>query len=274
MANSPAWSLPASAWPELPAGIGFLATLRHGGHSAAPYDDGQGGGGLNLGQHVGDAVAAVEANRARVGEVMAARPVWLNQVHGGDVVDVSAADPAAFMAPAPGQVVTADASISSQAGIACAILTADCLPVLFCDTAGSVVGAAHAGWRGLAGGVLHNTLAAMRAAGAGEIIAWLGPAIGPQRFEVSADVLAAFEATVMAGDAAALAATRAAFSPIAGQSGKYLADIYALARLALAADGVVRISGGDRCTGSEPEAFYSYRRDKVTGRQASLIWIK
>lgn len=257
--------LPASAWPDAPAGIGFMATLRGGGQSAVPYDDGQGRGGLNLGQHVGDDAAHVAANRARVQALMAARPAWLNQVHGNAVIDAAAALEA-------GQVMTADASVTDRRGVACAILTADCLPVLFCDAAATVVGAAHAGWRGLAGGVLRNTVAAMRAAGAADILAWLGPAIGPERFEVGGDVQAAFEAT--AGDAAALAAIRAAFVPIPQRPGKYLADIYTLARLTLAAEGVLRVSGGAHCTVSEPGAFYSYRRDKVTGRQASLIWIK
>jgi YfiH family protein len=245
--------LSAGRWPEAPATIGFMATVRSGGTSAAPYDDAHGGGGLNLGGHVGDDPAAVAANRARLAALMPARPVWLNQVHGVAVVDAALAD----------GVPTADASVSTQPGLACAILTADCLPVLFAAADGSVVGAAHAGWRGLAGGVLGNTVAAMRARGAGEILAWLGPAIGPRRFEVGEDVLAAFPAD-----------HASAFAPIAGQPGKYLADIYALARLALAVDGVTRVSGGDHCTVSAPDAFYSFRRDRVTGRQASLIWIK
>jgi len=241
------------AWPDAPANIGFMATARSGGASAAPYDDGHGGGGLNLGGHVGDDPAAVAANRARLETLMPARPAWLNQVHGVAVVDAALQD----------HVPTADASVSTQAGVACAILTADCLPVLFAAADGSVVGAAHAGWRGLAGGVLGNTVAAMRARGTGEILAWLGPAIGPRRFEVGEDVLAAFPAH-----------HGPAFAPIAGQPGKYLADIYALARLALAVDGVTRVSGGNHCTVSEADTFYSFRRNKITGRQASMIWIK
>jgi YfiH family protein len=156
--------------------------------------------------------------------------------------------------------------------VVCAILTADCLPVLFADLDGKVVGAAHAGWRGLAGGVLGATVRAMRAAGAGEITAWMGPAIGPDAFEVGADVRDAFVAA-MPGDA-----TVAAFRPLDGQQFdqpvKFLANIFTLARLMLARDGIVRVHGGGMCTATAPQRFYSYRRDRVTGRQASLIWIK
>jgi YfiH family protein len=160
----------------------------------------------------------------------------------------------------------ADASIATRRGAVCVIQTADCLPVLFCDTAGTIVGAAHAGWRGLAGGVLQNTIAGMRDAGADEILAWLGPAIGPQRFEVGEDVLNAFAAVDVK--------TGAAFAPVAGRPGKYLADIYRLARMMLAKVDVQRVYGGGLCTMTDDRRFYSYRRDKVTGRMASLIWIK
>lgn len=247
-------------WPDAPATIGALATTRRGGTSVAPWDDGRGGGGLNLGRHVGDDPQAVEANRARVQALLPGRPAWIAQVHGCDVVDAALVGPDA-------PVQTGDASIATQAGIVCAILTADCLPVLFADLEGKVVGAAHAGWRGLAGGVLGTTVAAMRRAGAGEITAWLGPAIGPDAFEVGADVLAAFEAA-LPGEAAQ------AFRPFAGREGKYLADMNALARRMLARDGVTRVHGGGRCTATQADTFYSYRRDGVTGRQASLIWIK
>jgi YfiH family protein len=135
---------------------------------------------------------------------------------------------------------------------------------------GKVVGAAHAGWRGLAAGVLSETIMAMRAAGAGEITAWLGPAIGPQQFEVGSDVFDAFVGAAQ-GDAAQV---RAAFAPYPGRDGKYLADIYALGRAYLARDGVNRVSGGTYCTATDAQRFFSYRRDQVTGRQASLIWIK
>ncbi|HEV7814507.1 MAG TPA: peptidoglycan editing factor PgeF, partial [Janthinobacterium sp.] len=244
--------------------VGALSTLRGGGISPAPYDDGNGGGGLNLGIHVGDDAANVAHNRALLSAVLPGRPAWLSQVHGVAVADAACLG--------ENEVPEADAGIASVSGKVCAILSADCLPVLFCDSAGKVVGAAHAGWRGLAGGVLQHTLAAMRAAGAGEILAWLGPAIGPRRFEVGTDVLSAFEA----GAAGAQGRQRvvAAFAAIDGKPGKYLADIYALARSVLSEQGVSRVSGGQHCTVAEAGRFYSYRRDGITGRQASLIWIK
>lgn len=243
-------------WTRAPENVGALSTTRRGGRSAGPYDDADGGGGLNLGIHVGDDPEAVRANRALLKSLLPAEPVWLTQVHGTRVVDAGTA------AGAP----EADASIATVPGVVCAIQTADCLPVLFCDTAGKAVGAAHAGWRGLAGGVLENTVAAMRDAGASEIVAWLGPAIGPQRFEVGPDVYDAF--TVKDGGMAA------AFQPLAGSHGKYLADIYALARRTLQGAGVQDISGGGLCTVTGQKRFYSFRRDKVTGRMASLIWLK
>jgi YfiH family protein len=250
-------------WPGLPANIGALATTRRGGVSPAPYDDGQGGGGLNLGVHVGDQPHNVARNRAILGAGLPAEPVWLSQVHGVVVADADRVR--------PGDVPEADASIARSRKSVCAVLTADCLPVLFCDTDGKVVGAAHAGWRGLAGGVLQATTRSMREAGAGQIMAWLGPAIGPACFEVGSDVLQAF--LTMAPDAAGASAVRAACVPIAARPGKYLADIYALARLILHRDGLTSIAGGEYCTVSNSGRFYSYRRDGVTGRQASLIWI-
>ena len=256
-------------WSGGPAAIGAFSTQRAGGVSAAPYGAGAGGGGLNLGDHVGDRIEAVRSNRALLRSFVPAEPVWLSQVHGTKVIDAGNAA-GTVEASADGRP-QADASIAIRPGVVCAILTADCLPVLFCDLDGRAVGAAHAGWRGLAGGVLENTVACMRAAGATEIAAWLGPAIGPRRFEVGSDVLAAF--SVRAPDAATAQATQAAFAPIAGHPGKYLADIYRLARIALAGCGVTRVVGGGFCTVSDPR-LYSYRRDKVTGRMATLIWIK
>lgn len=244
-------------WDALPANVGALSTTRRGGVSAAPYGDGAGGGGLNLGTHVGDAPEAVQGNRALLRRLLPNEPVWLTQVHGTKVVSA---------AVAVGSPVEADASIAAQSGLVCAIQTADCLPVLFCDVAGRVVGAAHAGWRGLAGGVLENTLAKMRDAGADEITAWMGPAIGPACFEVGQDVFDAF----ISRDAR----MADAFHPIQGHQGKYLADIYSLARTTLRNAGVGRVYGGGRCTVSEAGLFYSYRRDKVTGRMATLIWLK
>ena len=248
-------------WPDLPAGVGALATARDGGVSRGPYDDGKGGGGLNLGLHVADDGEHVHENRARLQAWLPGAPAWIAQVHGAEVVDAALAGPGR-------PTCTGDASIATQPGVVCAILTADCLPVLFADLDGKVVGAAHAGWRGLAGGVLGQTVAAMRAAGAGEITAWMGPAIGPASFEVGQDVIDAFMAALPD------AATRDCFTDYPDRPGKYLADMFTLARLMLARDGVTRVHGGGICTASAPARFYSYRRDGVTGRQASLIWLK
>lgn len=243
-------------WIGVPANIGALATLRRGGVSRAPYDDGKGGGGLNLGTHVGDLPQHVRQNRLLLQALLPAQPAWLSQVHGSTVVDA---------ARVTDDALQADASITTQPGVVCAIQTADCLPVLFCDSAGRVVGAAHAGWRGLASGVLQNTIAGMRHAGAREILAWLGPAIGPDRFEVGEDVLNAF-VVVDVG-------LQSAFKPIAGRPGKYLADIYQLARTMLLGVDVHRIHGGGWCTLTNAHDFYSYRRDQTTGRMAAMIWI-
>jgi YfiH family protein len=248
-------------WPDAPANIGALATTRRGGVSHGPYDDGRGAGGLNLGLHVGDDPAQVAGNRARLQTLLPGRPAWIAQVHGADVVDAATVGP-------DQPVRTGDASIAAAPGIVCAILTADCLPVLFADRAGKVVGAAHAGWRGLAGGVLGQTVAAMRAAGAGDITAWMGPAIGPRAFEVGQDVFDSFASALPGVDVGF------AFAARPGTEGKYLADMFALARLMLARAGVASVAGGTHCTALEPDRFYSYRRDGVTGRQASLIWLK
>lgn len=232
-------------WPA-PANVRAVQTTRSGGVSPAPWN------GLNLGDHVGDDALRVAANRAELRRSLPGEPVWLQQVHGTRVVD------AAMSAGRP----EADAAWTRQADVVCAVMTADCLPVLFCDKAGSVVAAAHAGWRGLQAGVLEATLATM-AVPPGEILAWLGPAIGAQAFEVGGEVRAAFCSL----DPAAAAC----FRPHA--TGKWLADIYGLARLRLQAAGLFSISGGGMCTVSEPARFFSYRRDGVTGRMATLIWL-
>lgn len=251
--RAPAWLVPD--WPA-PAAVGALSTTRRGGASAAPYDDGNAGGGWNLGTHVGDDAQAVRSNRAMLRALLPAEPAWLSQVHGNRVVD------AATVAGVP----QADAAFTTQSGVVCVVQTADCLPVLFCDAAGAVVGAAHAGWRGLAGGVLENTVEAMHSAGARDLMAWLGPAIGPRSFEVGSEVRQAFEARLPDAATAFVASNTA--------PGKYLADLYLLARLALRRCGVDAIYGGGRCTVEEPADFYSYRRDRVTGRMASVIWLK
>lgn len=259
--NVTQWLVPD--WPDLPAGVGVLCTTRRGGVSPAPYDDGQGRGGLNLGTHVGDAPKCVERNRDILRAELPAEPAWLTQVHGTRVLDAAGID-------IDGEPPIADASFAAARGVVCAILTADCLPVLLCDAEGRMVGAVHAGWRGLADGVLEATVASMREAGAGELMAWLGAAIGPNRFEVGQDVLDAFLRRPGVNEAA----VRAAFTPFGLKPGKYFADLYALARLALVGAGVHRVWGGDFCTVSNSGRFYSYRRDGVTGRQASLIWLK
>jgi YfiH family protein len=241
---------------DAPSNIGAFTTTRKGGFSKAPFDDGAGGGGLNLGTRTGDNPEDVRRNCELVGRLLPAEPAWLTQVHGTAVVD------AAQVTAAP----AADASITTTRGVVCAVQTADCLPVLFCDVEGKVVGAAHAGWRGLAAGVLEKTIEAMRDAGAGEIMAWMGPAIGPDNFEVGEDVLTAFAANAPV--------PAAAFRPIGGKPGKYLADMYRLARQRLLGAGVEHCYGGGLCTFADRSRFYSYRRERDTGRMASLIWIK
>ncbi|WP_223470906.1 MULTISPECIES: peptidoglycan editing factor PgeF [unclassified Pseudomonas] len=237
------WLIPD--WPA-PARVKACVTTRAGGVSLAPFDS------LNLGDHVGDDPVAVAENRRRLTDQFAITPAWLQQVHGIAVVE---ADPA--------QVAAADASWTDTPGIACTAMTADCLPVLFCNRAGTRVAAAHAGWRGLANGVLEATLDSL-AVPADEILAWLGPAIGPQAFEVGPEVREAFIAQLPQAAQAFTASPNA---------DKFLADIYALARLRLAARGVTAVYGGGLCTVTDPR-FFSYRRNPRTGRFASLIWIE
>ena len=246
--HSPALITPD--WPA-PATVSALVTTRSGGFSRGPWQ------GFNLGDHVGDEADAVAANRWLLQEQLGAgtRVQWLQQVHGTAVV----------LAPRAHGVPVADASWSGDPGVACAVLTADCLPVLLCDRAATVVAAAHAGWRGLAEGVLEATVRALPVPAA-SLLAWLGPAIGPAAFEVGAEVRDAF----LAADGSA--AVLEAFTP-AQRRGHYFADIYRLARLRLQAAGVAAIYGGGFCTVSDAARFYSYRRDGVTGRMASLIYL-
>ncbi|MCY1358202.1 Polyphenol oxidase [compost metagenome] len=237
-----AWLTPD--WPA-PARVRACVTTREGGVSLPPYE------GLNLGSHVGDDPLAVEQNRELLTSTLGCRPAWLSQVHG---VHVAEADPS--------RVDEADASWTAEPGLASAVLTADCLPALFCDRAGTRVAAAHAGWRGLAGGVLEATLDAL-ALKPEEVLVWLGPAIGPAAFEVGPEVRDAFLASHSVADQA--------FQPSAN-AGKFMADIYQLARIRLAARGVQAVYGGGFCTVSDPR-FYSYRRASRTGRFASLVWL-
>ncbi|HDG1686544.1 TPA: polyphenol oxidase [Kluyvera cryocrescens] len=234
-------------WP-LPTGVAACSSTRIGGVSQGAWDS------LNLGAHCGDNLEHVEENRKRMFAAgkLPSKPVWLEQVHGKDVLHLTGA---------PYASKRADASYSNTLGTVCAVMTADCLPVLFCNRAGTEVAAAHAGWRGLCDGVLEETVACFNDS-AENILAWFGPAIGPQAFEVGPEVREAF----MAKDAKAVDA----FRPVGD---KYFADIYLLARQRLANMGVTAVFGGDRCTFSEKDDFFSYRRDRTTGRMASFIWL-
>ena len=234
-------------WPAT-ARVHALTTIRNGGVSAPPFAT------FNLGHHVSDDPAAVRANRARLrtGLALPAEPLWLTQVHGTRVV--------AAAETAPG--TEADGSFTDCAGVVCAVLTADCLPVFLCDRAATRVAVVHAGWRGLAAGVVEQGLAAMGMAG-DQVLAWLGPAIGPQAFEVGDEVRQAF---ISHQPEAALAFQK-------NTRGRYYADMYTLARLRLAAVGVTHVYGGEYCTYSERQRFFSYRRDGQTGRMAALIWL-
>ncbi len=242
------WIVPD--WPA-PARVRALITTRAGGVSRGAY------AGLNLGLRAGDAAGDVARNRASLRPWLPAEPLWLRQVHGTTVVEADGAEGSP----------EADAALARRPGTVCAALTADCLPLLLCDQAGTVVAAVHAGWRGLCAGVIERTLRAMDRP-AQTLLAYLGPAIGPAAYEVGAEVRAAF----IAADPAGEAESEAAFAP--GGAGKFHADLYALARRRLARGGVAKVYGGAYCTYTERERFYSYRRDGATGRMASLIWME
>lgn len=247
-------------WPGPPR-LRSAFTLRAGGVSAAPYRA------LNLAAHVGDEAAAVAENRRRLRAELAlpAEPLWLAQVHGTEVLEAdrhSAGTAADAAACPPAAAPCADAAITRRAGCVLAVLVADCLPVLIARRDGAAVAVAHAGWRGLAAGVLESTVAAFGCPG-DALQAWLGPAIGAAHFEVGAEVRAAF----CAGQAQA----EAAFA--ANARGRWQCDLRQLADLRLRALGVASIHGEPRCTFAEPESFYSFRRDGVTGRMAALAWI-
>ncbi|MCK1783587.1 peptidoglycan editing factor PgeF [Pseudomonas sp. TNT11] len=237
------WLIPD--WPA-PAQVKACVTTRAGGASLAPFDS------LNLGDHVEDSPEAVLENRRRLTEAFHIQPAWLRQVHGVSVVEAD-----------PERIAEADGSWTSTPGIACTSMTADCLPALFCNRAGTRVAAAHAGWRGLAAGVLEAAVESLETEPA-DILVWLGPAIGPQAFEVGPEVREAFVQQ--------LPSTAQAFVP-SRNPGKFMADIYQLARLRLAARGITAVYGGGFCTVSDPR-FFSYRRSPLTGRFASLIWLE
>ncbi len=236
-------------WPA-PPNVKALQTTRHGGFSAAPYDS------LNLGLHVGDVALAVNRNRQSFAPLMPSEPVWLEQVHGTVVANGDAA----------GCLPQADACIARHRGSVCVVMTADCLPVLLCDEDGTVVGAAHAGWKGLAGGVLEATVKAMEVA-PHKLMAWLGPAISQDSFEVGSEV----RETFMSHDSRAVEAFIRLPENVPGE--KYHADIYLLAHQRLNALGISRIFGGNFCAFKQREKFFSYRRDGVTGRMGTFIWL-
>ena len=246
----PEWSTPANVFA--------LITTRSGGVSSAPYDS------LNLGAHVGDSPERVAENRRLTNLLIPSEPIWLNQIHSTLV-----STPAQRM-KLDGQPIVADAAMTSKPNEVLAILTADCLPVLFSSRDGSVIGAAHAGWKGLCSGVLENTVSEILFAHphltSSDLLAYLGPAIGPEVYEVGEDVYHSFEASscgIGKGD----------FQVIPSKKGKYLANLYSIAKNRLQTAGLIHISGGTYCTFLDSSHFYSYRRDGVTGRFASFIWI-
>jgi polyphenol oxidase len=236
-------------WPS-PPNVSAIFTTRMGGVSR---NNNGAYAGLNLGDHVHDDLFLVQQNRALLREYLPSEPCWLKQVHGAKPlwVDVNTGN------------LEGDAALSRSSGKVCAILVADCLPIFLCDLAGSVVGVAHAGWRGLAGGVIENSILEM-ACRRSEIIAWLGPAIGSQHFEIGEEVREVF----LKHD------NRSSVAFVAGHDGKkWFADLFSLARQRLMSVGVTKVYGGYECTYSNPERFYSYRRDGKTGRMAALIWL-
>jgi YfiH family protein len=254
-ARVPTWLTPD--WPA-PRHVRAISTLRSGGVSAFPYSS------SNLASHVGDAAAAVAANRRalKAAAALPADPAWLDQVHGTQVVNLD-------RAPA----LQADASLTRQSRRVCAVLTADCLPLLLAGEAGECVAAAHVGWRGLAAGVIESTIRALEHPPR-RLLAWLGPAIGPRRFEIGPEVR---DALVRGETTIGLRTTsgpgvEAAF--IWQANNRYLADLYLLARRRLQHAGIDRIYGGGECTFSQGDKYFSHRRDRQTGRQATLIWLE
>lgn len=245
MSGRPEWL--EADWPA-PAGVHVISTLRTGGCSEGPYES------LNLALHVGDDPERVRNNRRMLHEAarLPAEPLWLEQVHGTDVV----------VHDGRLDVPRADAAVATERGRICAVLTADCLPVVLADRAGSCIGVVHAGWRGLVGGVVEATLAALGRARS-DLLAWLGPAIGPAAFEVGTEVRDAF--------ASRLPSLVECFT--ANDRGRFQADLYGLARRQLQAAGVSAVYGGGWCTASDPRRFYSFRRDATTGRMATLAWL-
>lgn len=248
------------AWPAA-VGVKTLFTTRRGGASTGQWGDAQGRNGLNLGANCGDAPDRVAINRGRLADHVGMPVHWLNQVHGTQVLEIGAAGGAE-----PAAADSGDAQVTTAPGVALGVLVADCLPVLLADRAGSIVGAAHAGWRGLSAGVLENTVAAMRARRPrAELIAWLGPCIGASAFEVGQDVLDAF----VSNDARAAAMFRPGARP-----GKWWADLAGLATQRLARTGIASVTAAGACTVTQREDFWSFRRDGACGRMAGVIWLQ
>lgn len=248
------------SWPA-PANVKALFTTRHGGVSTGQWGNAHGESGLNLGTHCGDVPDRVAANRKCLADHVGAPVSWLNQVHGTKVVEVSAhGDGSGSRAIGSG-----DAQVTTATGVALGVLVADCLPVLLADQSGSIIGAAHAGWRGLSAGVLENTVAAMRLRRPdAEFTAWLGPCIGAAAFEVGRDVMDAF----VGDDPQAAAMFRTGARP-----GKWWADLAGLATHRLSRVGVSSLAAAGACTVTDRESFWSYRRDGVCGRMAAVIWL-
>jgi hypothetical protein len=245
-------------WPASPQ-IGAFCSTRGGGISKTPFDS------LNLGRYVNDEPLAVSKNRARVRALLPAEPVWLKQVHGTRVWD-------ADLAPTE-EVIEADAAVTTKINTVLTVMAADCLPVLIRGPEGEVIGAAHAGWRGLLGGVLENTVDTMQVKtglnDAGQYRAWLGPAIGPKAFEVGEEVRSAFDAY---GEEHGLPVPAEAFIAVDGKPGKYWANLYQLARQRLQSKGINQFYGGEFCTVRDQADFFSHRRDGLSGRFAAFIW--
>ena len=248
MKNIPSeWLIPN--W-DAPDNIKAVMTTRQGGFSCAPFDS------MNLGDHVDDDLHSVAKNRESLKQKLNLPndPLWLTQIHGVTIANADQQNQGK---------VEADASIAHQSGSVCAVMTADCLPVLFCNQQGTAIAAAHAGWRGLHAGILEQTVKALNCP-AEEVMAWFGVAIGAEYFEVGDEVREAFVSVQVEAEKAFVPSVNA---------GKWLADIYLLARLRLQAIGVRKITGGEYCSYKDKERFYSYRREAKTGRMASLIWM-
>ena len=245
---TPDWSAPRA--------VRALVTTRRGGSSRQPFDS------ANLAAHVGDELAVVECNRAALvaQQGLPSQPMWLNQTHGAELLDAGCA----------GQVSTADGSFTTAPGVVCAVMTADCLPVLMCNSKGTKVAAVHAGWRGLAAGILRNAVRQF-SGDEGELLAYIGPSIGAAAFEVGGEVRQVFIDGAL--DDAHRQQVEDCFVRT-GQEGKYLANLAGLARAELQRLGSARVFGGDLCSFSRSDLFYSYRREGRTGRNASFIWLE